>query len=187
MNSEILREIGYLLFSYISSVSIIVINKSLYADKLMAGTLLMSLHFFTNFIIAGLLYYAHYLFKDSVPFLSLFKSKVVPVKTAIIISINVGSAIFVGNLSLLHNSITVYQLAKLMVIPCIMAINFVLFRTYVDTKIFISLASIVLGMIFVIYGDFYLTLTGGLVAIGAILFGATSQIVSFNNYFTICR
>ncbi|KAG2374217.1 hypothetical protein C9374_011054 [Naegleria lovaniensis] len=36
--------------------------------------------------------------------------------------------------------------------------------------------SIVVGMCFVIYGDFYLNLTGSIIALMAILFGATSQI-----------
>lgn len=173
----ILQEIGYLLFSYLSSVSIIFINKHIYNDKKVAGTLLMSLHFFSNFVIAASLYFAQQFFKN-VGFFSLFKSKILSVRTGIMISLNVALAIFVGNLSLIHNSITVYQLAKLMVIPCILAINFVWLKTYVDSKTFISLMAIVGGMCFVIYGDFYLNLTGSIIALLAIVFGATSQIVS---------
>lgn len=174
MNPKIMQEIGYILFSYTSSVSIIFLNKYIYNDRQVAGTLLMSLHFLSNFFISGCLILASQYF----PTLSIFKSKIVPVRTGIWMSLNIASAIFVGNLSLIHNPITVYQLAKLMVIPCILLINYVWFKTVVEPKIFASLMTIVAGMIFVLYTDFYLNSLGFLLAALAIIFGATSQIVS---------
>src|SRR3989338_3085100 len=128
--SKLYEEAGYLLFSYTSSVAIIFLNKYIYTDKRVAGTLLMSLHFLSCFIISILLSLSTRL--STTPILSLFKAKMLPVRTGILFSLNIGSAILVGNLSLIHNSITVYQLAKLMVIPCILAINYVWFRTSVE-------------------------------------------------------
>ncbi|EFC45261.1 predicted protein, partial [Naegleria gruberi] len=113
--------------------------------------------------------------------IQLFKAKILPVRTGIIFALNIGSAILVGNLSLIHNSITVYQLAKLMVIPCILAINYVWFRTVVEPKILACLMLIVLGMALVIGGDFYLNFFGSIIALLAIIFGASSQIAI--NYF----
>ena len=174
--SKIYQEAGYLLFSYASSVAIIFLNKYIYTDKRVAGTMLMALHFLSCYIISILLTLLTRV--SSNPIIQLFKAKILPVRTGIIFALNIGSAILVGNLSLIHNSITVYQLAKLMVIPCILAINYVWFRTVVEPKILACLMLIVLGMALVIGGDFYLNFFGSIIALLAIIFGASSQIVS---------
>ncbi|KAL9656797.1 hypothetical protein ABK040_007010 [Willaertia magna] len=181
LNPRILQEIGYISFSYLSSVSIIFINKHIYGDDKVAGTLLMGLHFFSNFMIAIILNLLHQTFPNYT-FLTLFKAKKLPLKICLSITLNVALAIFVGNLSLIHNSITVYQLAKLIVIPCILVINFLLFKKWIETNILLSLITILVGMTIVLYNDFNLSFIGGITIISAIILGATSQIAI--NYYS---
>ena len=210
----IMQQLGYLLFSYASSVSIIFINKYIYNDKKVAGTLLMAFHFITCFIVSYILYVLNNLFKNPLKetlsekqqavnkeeetvlpiiskegnqisnndseteIFSVFECKFMSLTDGILFSLSVSSALLFGNLSLIHNSISVYQLSKLMVIPCLIAINFFYFNMKMEKKIVGSLVLIVLGMMLVIGFDIMLNWFGSVICLFAILTGATSQIVS---------
>ncbi|ORC90803.1 uncharacterized protein TM35_000072270 [Trypanosoma theileri] len=151
---------GSLLLNIISSVGVIIINKRLvYMEAgFRFGTLLTIIHFIVSFL--GCLFFAKINCFEIKP---LNISKVIPISLAFC-----GYVVF-NNLSLLSNTVSVYQTSKIMCTPVIVWIEYTYYHKRENIGTLLSLVPICIGVGFTVYSDTNLNFSGTIWAILAII------------------
>jgi solute carrier family 35 protein E3 len=175
------KRIGYICLSFFSSVTIVFVNKYLYSsfNGFSAGTMLMAFHFLTNFIISYSLRFISFQYFTNSIYWKPFQANFINIKHSILIALAMSTGIMIANLNLQYNPISVYQLSKLMVIPFIILLNYLLYKEYPSFKITISLVVMLIGLGFVFINDFSLRTGGLILAVLAVLLNSVTQVVSF--------
>lgn len=82
-------------------------------------------HLFTTFLV---------LFLTSREPVNLFTPKHISIRRMLPICVLFASYLILGNLSLTYNPVSMYQLAKILTVPCVVLLSYVLFRTTVSQK-----------------------------------------------------
>lgn len=94
---------------------------------------------------------------------------------AVLAASNVGSIVFM-NLSLMHNSVGIYQLSKLVVTPCIAVIQFFHTGQTISRAVAVSLTVITVGAALATRGDVSFSVPGMVIALIAVFLTALSQV-----------
>ncbi|KAH9579753.1 Sugar phosphate transporter domain [Trypanosoma melophagium] len=151
---------GSLLLNIISSVGVIIINKRLvYMEaEFRFGTLLTVIHFIVSFL--GCLLFAK---------LDCFKIKPVSIYKVIPISLAFCGYVVFNNLSLLTNTVSVYQTSKIICTPVIVWIEYVYYHRREKKWTLLSLIPICIGVSFTVYSDTNLNFSGSVWALLAII------------------
>jgi len=149
-----------LIFNVVSSVGLIFINKAL-VFKMSAypfGTLLTVWHFLFNFL--GCIAISFF-FKQELKRVDILR--VIPICFAFC-----GYVVF-NNLSLVFNSVSFYQVTKILCTPLIIAIEFHMFRKRETRDVLWSLIPTCVGIFSTVYTDSQINFTGSVWAILAVL------------------
>lgn len=158
--------IFYMAFNFISSVSIITINKIVFKSyEYNYSTWLTCLHFITTFI--GL--YICSVF-------GAFTIKYVRIREILPLSLTFVGFVVFNNLSLQYNSIGFYQLMKVLTTPVILIVQYLLYNVSVNNKLKLTLIPICIGVTLATVSDVELNLYGTIYAILGILSTSLYQI-----------
>lgn len=162
-----------LLLNVASSVGVIFINKSLVfeAAQYHFGTALTIIHFVVTFL--GCLFFARIQF---------FEVKRIPLKKVVSISLAFCGYVVFNNLSLLTNSVSVYQTSKILCTPVIVFIEY-LHGKRESKETLLALCPVCVGVFITVYTDSNLNIVGTFWAVLAIvansfytIWGKTKQV-----------
>ena len=84
--------------------------------------------------------------------------------------------LILGNLSLAFNSVEFYQLTKVMTTPCLVLLNFLLFRKTIEPVVGVALVTVCLGVTLTNTGSPESTLVGTFIAVLSFVVAALYQI-----------
>ncbi|EKG05629.1 hypothetical protein TCSYLVIO_003299 [Trypanosoma cruzi] len=151
---------GSLLLNIVSSVGVVIINKRLvYMEAgFRFGIVLTVIHFIVTFLGCLLFAWLKFFEVSSIPIL-----KVIPISLAFC-----GYVVF-NNLSLLTNTVSVYQTSKIACTPLIVWIEYTLYHRRENRRTLLSLIPICVGAALTVYSDASLNLMGTLWALLAIV------------------
>lgn len=160
------RTSSYMLLNFASSTALVVLNK-MAMDKFgfRFATSLTAFHLTCTFIL--LLMTAK---------LGLFEIKRLPIRDVAKLAVGNMGFICLTNLSLQHNSVGFYQVMKVMTTPTIVLIEALLYQTYLENDLKISLIPVCLGVIFTVATDFRLNLIGTGYAVAGVVVTSFYQI-----------
>ncbi|RNF17784.1 uncharacterized protein Tco025E_04727 [Trypanosoma conorhini] len=165
---------GSLLLNIVSSVGVIIINKRLvYIEAgFRFGTLLTVIHFIVSFL--GCLFFAR---------LHCFEVRPIPLSKVLPISLAFCGYVVFNNLSLLTNTVSVYQTSKILCTPLILWIEFAVYHRRESRRTLLSLVPICVGVAVTVYTDTKLNLMGTFWAVLAVfsnslytIWGKTKQL-----------
>ncbi|KAL9646180.1 hypothetical protein ABK040_008053 [Willaertia magna] len=181
MNPSLLQQylysFGYIFLSFSSSISIIFVNKYLYKYyEFKSGTLLMGLHFVFTAAFSYLLSQAHKVFPQYKS-LESFKLKKLEWNQAFVLGLLLAFSVVFNNLSLQYNTIGVYQLSKLVIMPTILFLSFMLYGETASKQLLFSVFLIVVGLGITVTAEVRLTVFGTIMCILAIIVTAVQQML----------
>ena len=109
---------------------------------------------------------------------SLFEPISISIAKILPLSIAFCAWVILNNLSLLYNPVSFYQLAKIMTVPCVVVLNFIVFKASIDLKTALCLLSVCFGVALTNTGEgaYKTTILGSTVAIAAFIATAVYQI-----------
>jgi solute carrier family 35 protein E3 len=148
-----------LLLNVVSSVGVIFVNKSLVfgAARYHFGTALTIIHFLVTFL--GCLFFARIQF---------FEIKRLPLRKVVSISLAFCGYVVFNNLSLLTNSVSVYQTSKILCTPVIVCIEY--FHGKRETReTLLALCPVCIGVFITVYTDSDVNVVGTFWAVLAIV------------------
>lgn len=161
--SDAFRMVMSLAFNVVSSVGVIFINKRLVFQT--AGfhfpTALTIIHFVVCFF--GCLGFARSGF---------FELKALPLSKVLGISLAFCGYVAFNNLSLLTNSVSVYQISKILVTPVLIVLEYITQGKTQSKQTLLSLAPVCVGIIITVYTDAEVNLVGTFWAFLAIIANA---------------
>ena len=136
LNQQRLRDISYLVFNFISVIALVFINSYVFTQvHFPFATLLSLIHYVTN---VGILW--------AFCFAGVFTPSNKPLpKRFLWLAVVLGLATPLNNLSLRLNSIGVYQVIKLLVIPSIAMMEYVMYGKTISTKRTLCLVVLTIG------------------------------------------
>ena len=117
--------------NYVSSISIVLINKEIYSRYKFPNVTLTFIHFIITSI-------ALFISQQ----LDLFKSKRLPLLEMLPLSLSFCGFVVFSNLSLETNTVGTYQLMKTMTTPCIMFIQTTFYAKCFSTKVKLTVVSL---------------------------------------------
>ena len=174
MLTKELAQLGIsLLLNVVSSVGCIFINKRLVfmAAKFPFGTALTIIHFLVTFL--GCLFFAR---------LHYFELKRLDISRVLSISLAFCGYVAFNNMSLLTNSVGVYQISKIMCTPVIVSLEHFVYEQRQSREVILSLVPVCVGIFVTVYTDTDVNFVGSmwaLLAIGAnslyTIWGKTKQ------------
>ncbi|KAG8346316.1 hypothetical protein TRVL_02846 [Trypanosoma vivax] len=154
------RVLASLIMNVISSVAVIIVNKRLVYNE--AGfhfvTLLTAIHFVASFFGCLLLSY-----------LGFFQIKRLAIKEVLSISLAFCGYVVFNNLSLLNNTISVYQMSKILGTPLIVWIEYVAYNKRERRETLLALTVTCLGVAITVFVETSLNLVGMICALLAII------------------
>ena len=157
----------YIWTNLASSIGIVLANKAVFTRHGFAfGTFLTLLHFATTF--AGLLLCAA---------LGIFSVKRVSVARVLPLSLAFCGFVVLTNLSLQHNSVGFYQMAKVLTTPCVVLLQWALYGQSFSRRCLAALAVICAGVAFASVNDVSLNLLGTVYALTGVIVTSFYQIV----------
>eukprot|EP00796_Vickermania_ingenoplastis_P012471 gene12471-8553_t len=155
----------YILLNYVSSVSILAVNKVLFSRGFHYGTLLTVIHFVFTFVS---LWIASR-WKMVTP-KTLNWSKVLP------LSATYSGFVAVSNISLVFNPISITQLLKVLTIPLVIIVEYILYKKVYPPKCLIALGICCFGVLLTSLKDFRTTTIGATVGFIGVLVAVLNQI-----------
>jgi len=152
----------FLIYSYVSSVGIVILNKLLYSTlKFQAGTFLMSMNALVTFVCCCVLTVSsELLFGGGSYYGNLFKTKHIPINLVLKGAITTAGSILFGNLSLMYNSVGVFQISKMMIIPAQIGLLYFLHGKKTSLMTILSLLLLCAGVGIVVVTDVEMNLLG---------------------------
>ncbi|KAL9643831.1 hypothetical protein ABK040_012732 [Willaertia magna] len=149
-----------MLLNIISSTGTITMNKILFQQFNFKnlGTFLTVLHFFFSFICTLLL--AHFKF---------FKVKILKITSVLPICFAFCGYVVFNNISLAHNSVSFYQIMKIMCTPTIILIQYFVYQSFTKFRVILSLIPICVGSIISAFTDIEINWYGSLMALLAVI------------------
>lgn len=161
-----------LLLNVVASCGTIFINKHVFkAYKFGFGTTLTVCHFVVTFVLCFLCSKAN-----------VFEFKRLPLLRVLPISLAFCGYVVFNNISLLYNSVSFYQVMKILCTPVIILIERYVYSKSTDTRTLASLVPVCLGIFITVVTDFEMNLVGTLFALVAVvanslytIYGKTKQ------------
>jgi solute carrier family 35 protein E3 len=151
--------IGYMVFNFISSVGIILLNKVIVgAFKFPYMTCLTMLHFLATSI--GCRICMH---------MGFFKAKKLNHLDVLPITVAFCGFVVFNNLSLQHNPIHFYQLMKVMTTPVIVGLQYAFFGKIEDPRLLAILVPVVVGVLLAVIHDVHMNFLGCFYAVAGIV------------------
>lgn len=148
-----------LLLNVASSCGTIFVNKYLFkTHKFVFGTTLTVFHFIVTFLL--LLVCAYF---------KMFEIKALPMLKVLPISFAFCGYVVFNNISLLYNSVSFYQVMKILCTPVIIAIEAFFYAKYTDGRTKLTLVPVCLGIFITVVTDFEINLVGSIFALIAVL------------------
>ena len=118
------------LFNIVVSLSIVIVNKYLYAHAGFPNMTLTFMHFVTTFLCLHVC-----------QMWGMFSLKSVPILSMIPLAIAFCGFVVLTNLSLENNSVGTYQVAKVMTTPCVLLIQYYYYGKSTSRKILLTVVS----------------------------------------------
>lgn len=167
----------YLLLNIIFSIVIVLLNKWLYIHTRFPNITLSMIHFVITFI--GLIICEK---------LDVFCVKDIDIKQMILIAMTFCGFVVLTNLSLAHNTVGTYQMAKMMTTPCVIVMQMIFYKKRFSMLVKLTLIPITLGVIINFYYDIQFNIIGTVYATLGVLVTSLYQVVCcvlFSTYFYI--
>lgn len=160
MTSHMHAVLASLLLNVVSSVGVIFVNKSLVFDTahFRFGTTLTVIHFLVTFV--GCLFFARARF---------FEIKKLPILNVLTISIAFCGYVVFNNLSLLTNSVSVYQTSKILCTPVIVLVEYLFYGNRESVETLLALAPVCVGVFITVFTDSELNAVGAMWAFLAMI------------------
>ncbi|RKP18999.1 TPT-domain-containing protein [Rozella allomycis CSF55] len=164
--SEKLKNSVFIVTNVISSVGIVLLNKSVFKTyNFNYGTFLTILHFLGTFF--GLLVCS---------MLGLFEFKRIPIKKVITLSASFCGFVVLTNLSLQYNSVGFYQMAKVLTTPGVVFIQYFFYNKSVNIKTLLTITWICIGVMIASVSDVRLNFRGAVVALLGVMVTSYYQV-----------
>ncbi|XP_017877660.1 solute carrier family 35 member E3-like isoform X2 [Ceratina calcarata] len=155
-----------LILNVFFSILIILLNKWLYVNIGFPNITLSMIHFTITFI--GLIISEKF---------DVFCIKDIAIKEIFFISmIFCGSVVFT-NLSLAENTVSTYQMAKMLITPCAVIMQIILYKKHFSTLVRITLVPITLGVVVTLYHDMQLNFIKTVYAVVGVLLTSLYQVM----------
>ena len=154
--------------NFFTSIAIIQINKYIYINYKFPNMGLTCIHFIITFL--GLLLCS---------LVGIFKIEKVPLSKMIPMSVSFCGFVALTNYSLQYNSIGTYQCLKALTTPGVMVISFNYYKHVYSTNVILSVAPVLLGVVFNSIYDLKFNLPGFILGVSAAAITSLYQVVSF--------
>lgn len=156
----------YLILNVLFSIMIVLLNKWLYVNTGFPNITLSMIHFLITFL--GLIICER---------LNVFCIKSVPLKEMILIAMSFCGFVVLTNLSLAHNTVGTYQIAKMLTTPCVIFMQIIFYNKSFSTSVMLTLIPIVVGVILNFYYDIQFNILGTIYATLGVLVTSLYQVV----------
>ncbi|KAL0267104.1 UNVERIFIED_CONTAM: hypothetical protein PYX00_009457 [Menopon gallinae] len=160
------RTVFFLSFNLLCSVIIVLLNKWVYVNIGFPNLTLTLLHFVTTFI--GLCICEYF---------NVFKVKVIPIREVLLLAATFCGFVIFTNLSLQHNTVGTFQIAKFLTTPAVIVIQLLFYRKTFTFLIKCTLVPIALGVIMNFYYDIKFNYLGTVYAILGVLVTSLYQVL----------
>ena len=157
----------YLVLNIVFSIIIVLLNKWLYVNTGFPNITLSMIHFLITFI--GLIICER---------MDVFCIKDVALKEMILIAMTFCGFVVFTNLSLAHNTVGTYQIAKMLTTPCVIFLQIIFYKKTFSTVVNLTLIPIILGVIINFYYDIQFNILGTIYATLGVLVTSLYQVVS---------
>ncbi|OCL12721.1 putative solute carrier family 35 member E3 [Glonium stellatum] len=87
------------------------------------------------------------------PFVAIFQAKIAPTISILPLSTAMCLNVILPNLSLQYSSVTFYQIARVLLTPCVAALNFIISKTFIPQRAALTLIPVCVGVGMVSYFD----------------------------------
>lgn len=161
------RTVFYLLLNVLFSIAIVLLNKWLYIHTGFPNVTLTMIHFVVTFV--GLVICEKF---------DIFCIKDVAIGEMIVIAMTFCGFVVLTNLSLAHNTVGTYQVAKMLTTPCVILIQILFYNKHFSNLVKLTLLPIVVGVFINFYYDLRFNLLGTLYATLGVLVTSLYQVVS---------
>lgn len=165
MNRKILTTC-YLILNVFFSIMIVLLNKWLYVQIEFPNMTLSMIHFVITFM--GLIICEK---------LDVFCIKNVPLKEMILIAMSFCGFVVLTNLSLAHNTVGTYQIAKMLTTPCVIFMQIIFYNKSFSITVMLTLIPIIVGVILNFYYDIQFNILGTVYATLGVLVTSLYQVV----------
>ncbi|XP_043277216.1 solute carrier family 35 member E3-like [Venturia canescens] len=159
------RTVFYLLLNVLFSIAIVLLNKWLYVHTGFPNVTLTMIHFIVTFI--GLVICEKF---------DIFCIKDVAIGEMIVIAMTFCGFVVLTNLSLAHNTVGTYQVAKMLTTPCVIVIQILFYNKHFSNLVKLTLLPIVVGVFINFYYDLRFNLAGTLYATLGVLVTSLYQV-----------
>lgn len=139
----------YLILNVFFSIIIVLLNKWLYVQIEFPNMTLSMIHFVITFL--GLIICEQF---------DVFCIKNVPLKEMILIAMSFCGFVVLTNLSLAHNTVGTYQVAKMLTTPCVIFMQIIFYNKSFSITVMLTLIPIILGVILNFYYDIQFNILG---------------------------
>ncbi|XP_057330516.1 solute carrier family 35 member E3-like [Microplitis mediator] len=155
----------YLVLNIFFSIIIVLLNKWLYYNIGFPNITLSMIHFIVTFI--GLIICEK---------LDVFCIKDVAIKEMLFIAMTFCGFVVLTNLSLAHNTVGTYQIAKMLTTPCVIIIQMSFYNKHFSIPVKLTLIPIVFGVIINFYYDIKFNILGTIYAALGVLVTSLYQV-----------
>lgn len=156
----------YLTLNIAFSIIIVLLNKWLYIHTRFPNITLSMIHFFMTFI--GLIICEK---------LDVFCIKSIDIKEMVFIAMTFCGFVVLTNLSLAHNTVGTYQVAKMLTTPCVIVMQMIFYRKRFGILVKLTLIPITLGVIINFYYDIQFNVIGTIYATLGVFVTSLYQVV----------
>ncbi|KAJ9643812.1 uncharacterized protein PV06_09011 [Exophiala oligosperma] len=165
---QALIDYSCIVLNVVSTIAIVFVNKIVLSDEQLrhCQISIAAYHFFISFVV---LYIAGRLLK-------MFPVIFLPVKEVFSVAAFFAGFLILGNLSLTFNSVSFYQLAKIMTTPTVVLLNYVLLGKTVNVLTLVSIATLCLGVGLITSASIFSNVLGTCIAVAAFTITALYQI-----------
>jgi len=160
MNKKVVTAF-YLALNIAFSIMIVLLNKWLYVHTRFPNITLSMIHFFMTFV--GLIVCE--------------KLEDIDIKEMVFIAMTFCGFVVLTNLSLAHNTVGTYQVAKMLTTPCVIVMQMIFYRKRFSILVKLTLIPITLGVIINFYYDIQFNVIGTIYATLGVLVTSLYQVV----------
>jgi len=165
---QVFIDYSCVLLNVTSTIAIVFINKIVLSDEQLrhCQISIAAYHFFISFVV---LYIAGRLLK-------MFPVVFLPVKEVFSVAAFFAGFLILGNLSLTFNSVSFYQLAKILTTPTVVFLNFIILGKTVTVPVLVSIAALCVGVGLITSASIFSNVLGTCIAVAAFTITALYQI-----------
>ncbi|XP_071640630.1 solute carrier family 35 member E3-like [Temnothorax longispinosus] len=165
MNKKVVT-VFYLTLNIAFSIVIVLLNKWLYVHTRFPNITLSMIHFFMTFV--GLIICEK---------LDVFCVKDIDIKEMVLIAMTFCGFVVLTNLSLAHNTVGTYQVAKMLTTPCVIVMQMIFYRKHFGILVKLTLIPITLGVVINFYYDIQFNVVGTIYATLGVLVTSLYQVM----------